>query len=97
MKVSRSFIPSTSILAMTSIAPPAPKPTSMRETVSAAAARIASGKMAARPPAHASDMSLRFVIMGSSSAVSPVRSIIEPPSLWSAGALSGRPKIAASL
>jgi hypothetical protein len=49
---------------MTSMAPPTPKPTSMREAVPAAAVRIVSGKMAASPPVHASDMSLRFVIMG---------------------------------
>jgi len=49
------------------MAPPALKPTSMRETVLAATERIVSGKMAARPVAHASDKKLRFVIMGSSS------------------------------
>jgi hypothetical protein len=43
----------------------------MREVVSAAAVQIVSGKMAATAPVHASDISLRFVIMGSSS--SPVR------------------------
>jgi hypothetical protein len=93
----KSFIPSTSILAITSIAPPAPKPTSVRETVWAAALRGVSGKMAARPVVHASDMNLRFVIMRSSSCGLSGPAITEPLALWSARSLSGRQKIAASL